>query len=110
MFGEYGFFKNGTMFALIWQGTFHVRTDDANRPAHEAEGLPQFIYPGRGGPVPMPYFQIPSAALEDPEEMGRWARPAVAAAARAAAAKAAAKAPRPRPRKIRRAGVVRKRA
>lgn len=91
MFGEYGFFESGTMFALIWQGNFHVRTDDQNRPSHEALGLAQFIYPGRGRPVPMPYFQVPAAALDDPEEMARWAQPAIAAAARAAAAKRSAK-------------------
>lgn len=94
MFGEYGFFKGGTMFALIWQGNFHLRTDDQNRPSHEALGLAQFIYPGRGRPVPMPYFQVPPAALDDPEEMARWARPAIAAAARAAATKKSAKSPR----------------
>jgi DNA transformation protein len=96
MFGEYGFFKGGTMFALIWQGNFHVRTDDQNRASHEALGLAQFIYPGRGRPVAMPYFQVPPAALDDPDEMARWARPAIAAAARAAAAKETAKSPRRR--------------
>jgi DNA transformation protein len=83
MFGGHGFFQGGVMFALVWRETFFVRTDERNRPVHEAEALAQFLYPDRcGRPKRMPYFQVPPAALDDAEEMERWARPALEAARR----------------------------
>jgi DNA transformation protein len=100
MFGGVGFFRRGVMFALVWGGTFYVRVDETTRPAHEARGLGPFEYDTRAGKrKTMPYFQVPPEALEDADEMARWAAPAARGAeakgGRAARRGAAAKRGRP---------------
>lgn len=81
VFGEHAFFHDGVMFALIWEGVVYVRVDRETRARHEALGLKPFVYKNRDGKATsMPYFEVPSAAFEDPEEMAEWARPAIRAA------------------------------
>lgn len=81
MFGEYGFFKEGIMFALVYLKEFYVRVDERTKALHEARGLKQFVYVSKTGRrTPMPYYQVPTEAHDDPDEMTRWAAPAFAAA------------------------------
>lgn len=88
VFGEHAFFHDGVMFALIWDGALYVRVDRDTRAKHEAMGLKPFVYVNREGRgMPMPYFEVPAAALEDPQEMADWARPAIRAAHAASAEK-----------------------
>lgn len=91
LFGGHGFFREGSMLALIYEKTFFVRVDDETRGLHEARGLKPFVYVAKGGKkMQMPYFEVPVEAFDDAEEMTRWAGPA----ARVAAAVAAAKKPK----------------
>ena len=76
MFGGYGLFLDGAMFALVtWDNELFLKADDANRPDFEERGLEPF---GR-----MPYFAAPPECLKDWAGMERWARGAVEAAGRA---------------------------
>ena len=76
MFGGYGVFSDGVMFAIVDSaGTVYLRTGDANLADFETAGAHKH---GR-----MPYHQIPSAVLEDPAQLAVWAGTA-AAVARAA--------------------------
>jgi DNA transformation protein and related proteins len=78
VFGEYGFFARGVMFALIWQGTLYVRTNEATRRQHEERGLKPFVYVSRAGRhTQMPYYELPPEAFETPGDMSSWARPAL---------------------------------
>ena len=86
MFGGWGLYLDRRMFALIAGGRLYLRADALSRRRFTARGLAQFRPRVRGRPRAMPYFEAPPEALEEPEELGRWAREAVAAAARAAAA------------------------
>nr|MDQ2705058.1 TfoX/Sxy family protein [Pseudomonadota bacterium] len=47
-------------------------------------GCSQWIYPNRktGRDVAMPYWTVPDAALDDPDEMALWARKALEAGKR----------------------------
>lgn len=91
MFGGYGIYGDGVMFALITgDDTLYLRTDDTNRPAFEQAGLPPF-QPFPDKPMRMPYHRPPDSVLDDGEAMLSWARPALAAAWRAHAAKAKTK-------------------
>ncbi|MGQ9368450.1 TfoX/Sxy family protein [Azospirillum sp. A39] len=88
LFGGYGIYGDGVMFALISGDVLYLRTDDVNRPDFERAGLPPFR-PFPDKPMRMPYHRPPDSALEDGDEMLAWARPAFAAAVRAHAARAA---------------------
>lgn len=88
MFGGVTFYVGDVAFALMTgdTGTLHVKTDAETAKAHEAEGLGIFR-PWPDKPNVLHYHAVPDGALDDPDEMMRWARPALAVAMRAAANK-----------------------
>ena len=95
MFGGWGFYLDGRMFALVAFETFFIKADLESRTAFESRGLEPFRYEAGGKVSVMSYFQPPSAALDDRELLCEWARKGVAAASRAAT-----KSPRkPRPKR-----------
>jgi DNA transformation protein len=85
MFGGYGLYLDGRMFALIAGDTLYFRTDGASAPEFEAAGLAQFRPLVKGKPFAMPYHEAPMEALEDSDALCAWAEKALAAAARAGA-------------------------
>ena len=85
MFGGWGIYKDGVMFALIAYDQLYFRVDDGNRAAYESAGLPHFTYTDKDKPIRMPYREAPSEGFDDPEILCAWARHAYAAALRAKA-------------------------
>ncbi len=83
MFGGYGIFREGLMFALIADGELYVKADDANREQFTKSELPQFAYNKAGKTVMMSYYALPESALEDVNEMLFWASLGFDAALRA---------------------------
>jgi len=83
MFGGYGLYHQGLAFALIDDGVLYVKADDENRALFEAEGLQRFSYMRQGREQFMSYYTLPEAAMDDPEELARWAAEGYAAARRA---------------------------
>jgi DNA transformation protein len=83
MFGGYGLYHQGLMFALITEGTLYVKADDENRSLFEAEALQRFSYMKQGREYFMSYYTLPEAAMDDPEELKHWAAEGYAAARRA---------------------------
>ncbi|MDP6351632.1 MAG: TfoX/Sxy family protein [Alphaproteobacteria bacterium] len=78
MFGGFGVFCDGLMFALITgQGELYLKSDDENRPKHERAGLEKH---GR-----MPYYRAPEDALTGWRVLKPWASAAYLAARRAPA-------------------------
>ena len=70
MFGGYGIFESGKMFALVnSQGVIFLKAVDANRPRFEQAGSPQH---GK-----MPYFQIPEEVLADDDQLFEWSAEAI---------------------------------
>lgn len=88
MFGGYGVFHRGAMFALLDDDELYVKADDENRQAFVDAGCAQWVYPSPKGPMPMGYFRPPDEAMESAEAMLPWARLGIDAAERAAQAKA----------------------
>ena len=86
MFGGYAVYCDGVVFALVAHNVLYFKTDDGNRSDYEALGLQPFK-PFDDKPTVMPYFPPPESALDDPDELMLWARPALAAAIRTAAVK-----------------------
>lgn len=95
MFGGYGLYCDGLFFAIVADEVLYLKVDDGNRADHEALGLRPFQPSPVGSsgdkPVTLSYHPPPESALDEPDELMRWARPALAAAARAAALKGARK-------------------
>jgi DNA transformation protein len=85
MFGGWGLYVQGCMFALIADDVLYLKVDAQNQPLFEAQGLQPFTYETRGKRHMMGYFQPPESAMEDSTEMRPWARSSADAAFRAAA-------------------------
>jgi DNA transformation protein len=83
MFGGWGFYLDGKMFALAAFETFYIKADDETRAEFESRGLAPFRYEAKGKVSVMSYYQPPSAALDDRDLLCEWARKGVAAAKRA---------------------------
>lgn len=74
MFGGYGLYRHGTVFGMIANESLYLKVDDANREAFVSRGLTAFSHASKTGQkVAMSYFQAPPEALEDGDEMVRWA-------------------------------------
>lgn len=87
MFGGYGLYREGLMFALIVEDELFFKTD-ANNVAHfERAGSRPFVYQSQTRTVQMSYWSAPVASLDSPAEMSEWCQSAFASALRALAAK-----------------------
>ena len=82
MFGGFGIYKDGVMFALVAYDQLYFKVDDGNRAAYEAQRLEPFTYAGKGRTITMSYREAPGEAFDDPEVLRDWARQAHAAARR----------------------------
>ena len=91
MFGGFGVYRDGLMFALIADDTPYFKVDDTNQPDYEAAGSEPFTYEAKGKRVTLSYWQVPAEALDDEAALREWAAKAHDAAVRAAAAKRSAK-------------------
>ena len=70
MFGGYGVFCDGVMFALVDStGLAHLRTDESSAAAFEAAGPAKHSR--------MPYWSIPEAVLTNDEKLATWANKAL---------------------------------
>ena len=83
MFGGYGLYHRGLMFALVAEDTLYLKADAQNAGEFHERELPAFEYLKAGKVVKISYFQAPEEILEDPVEAAHWARLSVAAALRA---------------------------
>jgi DNA transformation protein len=88
MFGGYGLYREGLMFALIVEDELFFKTDADNLARLERAGSHPFLYQNHSRTVQLSYWSAPPASLESPAEMGEWCQSAYGAALRAKAAKA----------------------
>lgn len=87
MFGGYGLFLDGVMFALIAYDDLYFKADKETIPVFEENDLGPFIYSKDGKDVKMSYYRAPDESVEDDEVMIQWATMAHETATRAAARK-----------------------
>ena len=83
MFGGYGIYRQGLMFALIADDVLYLKVDDGNRSAYQAAGMEPFTYDGKSKTVTLPYWEAPSELFDEPEAMIAWAKGAFGAPLRA---------------------------
>lgn len=81
MFGGLGIYAEGTIFALMMSdGTVRLKGVGDMPAAYEAEGWEPWVYTRKdGASSSMPYWALPEALLDDPEDACHWARRALAA-------------------------------
>ena len=87
MFGGFGIFLDGAMFALVADDTLYLKADDVNRDGFEAAGMSPFVYQGKTKPVAMSYYEVAPDSIEDPDVFLSRAQSAVDAAVRTKSAK-----------------------
>ncbi len=66
MFGGYGIFHEGCMFALISGNGLFFKVDGSNRAMYEQKGSKQY--------KPMPYYLVPAEVFGDTAKLLEWAR------------------------------------
>jgi DNA transformation protein len=87
MFGGYGIYHDGRMFALVVGDTLYLKADADTLAEFEKRGLPDFGFEREGRRMETSYRQAPEEIFEDRKEAMRWGRLAWEAALRAAASK-----------------------
>jgi DNA transformation protein len=82
MFGGYGLYSEGVMFALIAYDTLFFKVDDGNLADYQAAGSEPFRYDRNGKPIEMSYYRLPDDVFEDLEQLANWVESAREAARR----------------------------
>ena len=86
MFGKTGVFCDGVMFGMVADNTLYFRVDDDNRTVFkEAASVPPLNYEKKGSTIDLSFWRAPDRLFDEPDELVRWARAALAAARRVAA-------------------------
>lgn len=73
MFGGYGIFNEGLMFALISDGVLYFKVDDSNRKMYQEADSSIF-------PHGISYWEVPAEILEDTSRLYEWAGISIAIA------------------------------
>jgi DNA transformation protein and related proteins len=88
MFGKTGVFCDGLMLAMVRDDALYFRVDDHNRVTFkEAESFPPLNYEKGGHLIDLSFWRAPERLFDEPDELVRWARAALAAARRVAGKK-----------------------
>ncbi len=87
MFGGYGIYHDGLMFALVDEDTLYLKADADNVRYFEELGLRRFEYDSNGKVVKLSYFRAPDELLDDRELAAAWAQRSYEVARRSVAAK-----------------------
>jgi len=66
MFGGYGIFHEGLMFALIADDTLYFKVDESNRDIYEKAESQPF-------PHGISYWEVPAEVIEDKNRLVEWA-------------------------------------
>ena len=88
MFGGVGLYAEDVFFGILAADVLFFKVDDTNRRDYETAGSSPFK-PYADRAMTMPYYNVPTAVLEDAVALGEWAARAVRVAKTAKAAKPA---------------------
>ena len=73
MFGGYGYYKHGKIFAIIADGKLYFKVHPGNKKDYEERDSKPFIYNShKGKKVSMNYFELPEDIMEDKEILDAW--------------------------------------
>ena len=83
MFGGYGVYHDGLMFALVADDVLYLKADENSAGSFVGLGLQQFEYEKSGKKIRMSYYAAPEEIFDNPELAKEWAGRAYEAALRA---------------------------
>ena len=84
LFGGYGIYKNGVIFAVIADATLYFRVDAETKKDYQKHSSEPFVYQAHTGKkVAMAYWRLPDRIMEDREKLVEWVDKAVAASSKA---------------------------
>jgi DNA transformation protein len=92
MFGGFGIYHDGLMFALIVQEQLYFKADEQSWGDFIDLGLQPFTYQSKGKVTSLKYFQAPPEVFDEPDQMAMWARKAYDCALRCRRPKPSARA------------------
>jgi len=72
MFGGWGIYKRGKIFAIVADGELYFKVGDSNRAEYETHGSHPFIYESKGKPMTMSYWLLPEEIMESREDLAEW--------------------------------------
>ena len=87
MFGGYGIFKDGLMFALVADDTLYLKVDAINQVDFQQRSLPAFQYSKGDKTFSMSYHLAPDEIFDQPALAAAWAERSIQAAHRSHASK-----------------------
>ena len=80
MFGGFGLYRNGQIFAIVADDTLYLKVGASNRPDYEKAGSQPFMYDREKNRIAMSYWLAPAFVLEDAETLCKWAEKSYRAA------------------------------
>jgi TfoX/Sxy family transcriptional regulator of competence genes len=81
MFGGFGFWEHGDVFALLSsQGVLYFKTDETTVARYRKARASQFmpVMSRSDEAIPMPYWSVPKAVLRDDDRLHEWVVEAIA--------------------------------
>jgi DNA transformation protein len=87
MFGGSGIYAEGLCFAIESNGEVFLKADALSQPSFSAAGSAPFTYMMKGKPRSMSFWRLPETALDEADELRRWAGLGLEAARHAVEAK-----------------------
>ncbi len=73
MFGGFGFWRHGKIFAIIADGRLYFKVGEGNKKNFEKHGSRPFVYKGhKGRDIEMSYYELPPDVMEDREQLETW--------------------------------------
>lgn len=79
MFGGWGVYKNGVIFAIITNSALYLKVGEGNRKDFERLGSKPFSYKikTRKKPVELSYWEAPEEIMENKDTLEKWVEKAV---------------------------------
>jgi len=92
MFGGFGIYRAGVMFALVFDDRLYFKVNVANKPDYQEAGSAPFIYDRHSKDkaaktIALSYWEVPAHVFEDRDLMFQWMIKSYEAALQTKAAK-----------------------
>ncbi|MGV2333188.1 MAG UNVERIFIED_CONTAM: TfoX/Sxy family protein [Planctomycetaceae bacterium] len=72
MFGGYGIYKDGIIFAIIGYNELYFKADKVLAEYFKSQGSEPFTYDMNGKTASMSYYKVLPEILEDPDLLKEW--------------------------------------
>lgn len=73
MFGGYGYYLDGIIFAILADEQLYFKVGEGNRKDYEKFDSKPFTYPMKNGKLStLSYWELPADILEDPDVLPTW--------------------------------------